>query len=95
MDLAEKGTAASGSGQGDGQGEHQDEPDEFKSFGLPLARIKKVMKSDPDVKVCLLLYTVGDGLWLTLPSTADDLGRRYKTRLNDENRYELIHCTLF
>jgi hypothetical protein len=53
MDLAEKGTAANWAGQGDGQEQHQDEPDEFKSFGLPLARIKKVMKSDPEVKVCL------------------------------------------
>lgn len=51
MDLAEKGTAANGSGQQDGE-QQQDEPDEFKTFGLPLARIKKVMKSDPDVKVC-------------------------------------------
>lgn len=52
MDLAEKGTAASGSGPQDGQEQPHDEPDEFKTFGLPLARIKKVMKSDPDVKVC-------------------------------------------
>lgn len=52
MDLAEKGTAANGTSQQDGQEQQQDEPDEFKTFGLPLARIKKVMKSDPDVKVC-------------------------------------------
>ncbi|GHJ87886.1 hypothetical protein NliqN6_4288 [Naganishia liquefaciens] len=51
MDLAEKGTAANGTSQQDGQEPQQDEPDEFKTFGLPLARIKKVMKSDPDVKM--------------------------------------------
>jgi hypothetical protein len=27
---------------------------DFKSHPLPLARIKKVMKSDPEVKVCIL-----------------------------------------
>jgi hypothetical protein len=30
----------------------RDNPD-FKTYPLPLARIKKVMKSDEDVKVCL------------------------------------------
>lgn len=57
MDLAEKGTAANGPGSGEGQ-EHE-EHDEFKTFGLPLARIKKVMKSDPDVKVCWFCFAAG------------------------------------
>ncbi|KAJ9096034.1 hypothetical protein QFC21_005399 [Naganishia friedmannii] len=54
MDLAERGTAvnaAAGSSEGP---ETHEEPDEFKTFGLPLARIKKVMKSDPEVKVIFI-----------------------------------------
>ncbi|KAJ9095813.1 hypothetical protein QFC19_007428 [Naganishia cerealis] len=51
MDLAEKGTAANAAaGSSEGHEPHE-EQDEFKTFGLPLARIKKVMKSDPEVKM--------------------------------------------
>jgi hypothetical protein len=50
MDLAERGTAANAAGSSESQEPHE-EQDEFKTFGLPLARIKKVMKSDPEVKV--------------------------------------------
>jgi nuclear transcription factor Y gamma len=37
----------------------EEENPDFKHPSLPLARIKKVMKSDPDVKVCgnLLSFT--------------------------------------
>lgn len=50
MDLAERGTAANAAGSSESQEPHE-EQDEFKTFGLPLARIKKVMKSDPEVKM--------------------------------------------
>jgi nuclear transcription factor Y, gamma len=33
----------------------QDTPD-YRHTPLPLARIKKVMKSDPDVKVCAIFF---------------------------------------
>lgn len=36
----------------------QETPD-YRHPPLPLARIKKVMKSDPDVKVCYARYPVG------------------------------------
>lgn len=39
----------------------QETPD-FRHPPLPLARIKKVMKSDPDVKVCILITM--STLWL-------------------------------
>lgn len=79
MDLAEKGTAANGSGSGEGAGggdAGHEEQDEFKTFGLPLARIKKVMKSDPDVKVgCAFRGRRGcDAYSLDL---VDDISRRY------------------
>ena len=32
------------------------EPDSFKEHALPLARIKKIMKLDEEVKVILLLF---------------------------------------
>lgn len=35
----------------------QETPD-YRHPPLPLARIKKVMKNDPDVKVCVLLFTL-------------------------------------
>ncbi|KAJ9121547.1 hypothetical protein QFC22_002166 [Naganishia vaughanmartiniae] len=53
MDLAERGTAANAAGSSENQEPHE-EQDEFKTFGLPLARIKKVMKSDPEVKVIFI-----------------------------------------
>lgn len=58
MDLAESGgvndenNADGDNGDGDArEGSQAAAGDEFKTFNLPLARIKKVMKSDPDVKV--------------------------------------------
>lgn len=49
MDLAESGVDEHGDGDAaSGEGVSSEE---FKTFALPLARIKKVMKSDPDVKV--------------------------------------------
>jgi hypothetical protein len=49
----------------------RDNPD-FKTYPLPLARIKKVMKSDEDVKVCFTIIReaddvdCGDGIVLIL-----------------------------
>ena len=39
----------------------RDNPD-FKTYPLPLARIKKVMKSDEDVKVCLEITREADAV---------------------------------
>lgn len=50
MDLAERGTSAE-SHLGGAAGKAGDGNGEFKHFALPLARIKKVMKSDPEVKM--------------------------------------------
>jgi hypothetical protein len=49
MDLAERGTTSSSVPGNGAPSAVKDQ--EFKNFALPLARIKKVMKSDPDVKM--------------------------------------------
>lgn len=55
MDLAERGSEGGSSAQQNSSSGGQDAADggkdEFKNFALPLARIKKVMKSDPEVKM--------------------------------------------
>lgn len=78
MDLAERGTNTNAAGSSEAQEPHE-EQDEFKTFGLPLARIKKVMKSDPEVKVS---QPGNFGFFVACNSSrdvfcTDDLRRRY------------------
>ena len=57
----------------------QDTPD-FRHPPLPLARIKKVMKSDPDVKVCLYILYINSKASSKLGnflSSLDDCCGRY------------------
>jgi hypothetical protein len=80
MDLAERGssTATSSTGALTATGVPSIPKEEFKNFALPLARIKKVMKSDPEVKmisaeVPVLLGKCCESKYRCLPDILDSL----------------------